>query len=283
VPGSKRQRELARRRAERQAERRAAAARKRRQRTIITSTGLGVLLLVLAVFLLTRGDDKEDAASPSATESTTPTDIGSETEAAATPKPVACGAQAPTPATPQTFPSEPPMTIDKTKKYIATIKTSCGTVEVELFADKAPITINSFNFLASKKFFDGSRCHRLLSGADSVLQCGDPTGTGSGDLGYTIKDENLPKADESGGYTYPAGTLAMANTGAPDSGSSQFFFVIKDSPFGASYTPFGKVTKGLDVLEKILEKGHDGKFEPTPGGGEPKEDVFIESFTVTAA
>lgn len=277
MPGSKRQRELAHRRAERQAvRRRELAARKRKRRFIVGGSGLGVFVLLLAIFFVWNANKRDDkraadaAAAASASASPSPDT-----------RPVACGAAAPTAAAPQTFPAEPPMTIDAKKKYTATIKTSCGVVTAELFADKAPITVNSFAFLTGKKFFDGSLCHRMITGADSILQCGDPTGTGSGNLGYTIKDENLPKADSSGGYVYPAGTLAMANTGAPDTGSSQFFFIIKDSPFGPNYTPFGKVTAGLDVLEKILAIGEDGTS--SAGGGAPKEKVFIESFTLTAA
>ncbi|MEO6712485.1 MAG: peptidylprolyl isomerase, partial [Mycobacteriales bacterium] len=269
MPGSKRQRELAHRRAERQAiRRREAAARRRKQRFIIGASGIGVLALLLTVFFVVqRNDDDKKPDDAAAT-------------ASAEPKEVACGASAPTAAEPQRFPSAPPMTIDPTKKYVATIKTSCGEVVVDLAADKAPETINSFNFLAGKKFFDGSPCHRMLASEQtSVLQCGDPTGTGRGELGYNLKDENLPTAVTP---PYPAGTLAMANSGRPNSGGSQFFFVIKESSFQPDYAVVGKVTKGLDVLEKILAIGDDGAFEPQPGGGAPNQRVFIESFTVTA-
>jgi peptidyl-prolyl cis-trans isomerase B (cyclophilin B) len=278
VAGSKRQRELARRRAERQAERRAAALRQKRQRLIVTSSGVGVLLIVLAVYFATRdgGNKKPDAeATPSASASATPS-------ASVAPKAVACGAKAPAAIKPQTFPSAPPMKIDKTKTYVATVKTSCGTVVVDLLADKAPTTVNSFNFLAGKKYFDGTKCHRMLDEGDFVLQCGDPTGTGAGGPGYQFNSENLPKATTKGApFTYPAGTLAMANSGDPSTNGSQFFFVVKDSPFQPDYTVFGKVTKGLDVLQKILKVGQDNTS--SAGGGEPNQRVFIESFTVTPA
>lgn len=273
MPGSNRQRELARRRSERQAARRIeAAARKRKQRFIVGGSGLGVLALILVIFFVVNSKDdkkKDDAAAATPSASPTPDN-----------RPVACGGTAPVAAEPQTFDKEPAMTIDVKKKYSATIKTTCGEVVVDLLADKAPSTVNSFNFLASKKYFDGSPCHRMITGADSILQCGDPTGTGSGDPGYELKDENLPSAGADGSTVYPAGTLAMAN-GGPNTGGSQFFFVVKDSPFGPNYTVFGKVTKGLDVLEKILALGEDGSS--SAGGGAPKEKVFLETFSVAAS
>ena len=106
-----------------------------------------------------------------------------------------------------------------------------------------------------------------------MLQCGDPTGTGMGGPGYTIPDENLA------GATYPAGTVAMANTGAPHSGGSQFFFVYANTELPPSYTPFGHVTSGLNNLQSIAKAGTDGTNGP--GDGHPVQHVQIESFTVT--
>ena len=272
MPGSNRQRDLAKRRAERQSvRRREAAERRRKQRLIIGGSGLGVLALLLAVFFaINRGDDKPaepvDAAAQTASEEPAPSQEA---------KPVACGATAPpAAAAPQKFDAAPPMTIDPAKKYSATVKTSCGEFVIDFLADKAPTTVNSFNFLASKKYFDGTRCHRILTGADSVLQCGDPTATGSGDPGYKFNDENLP-AGEGGTYVYPPGTVAMANSG-PNTNGSQFFVVIKDSPFPPAYTVFGKVTRGLDVLDKLLAVGQ------AAGTDEPAQEIFIESYTVSA-
>lgn len=269
MPGSNRQRDLAKRRAERQAvRRREAAARQRKQRFIIGGSGLGVLALLLVIFLVVNNNDDDTPDPVGAAPSDTPS---------AAAKAVACGATAPTAAAPQTFAAEPPMTIDPAKKYSATVKTSCGEVVIELLADKAPTTVNSFNFLASKKYFDGTRCHRILTGADSVLQCGDPTATGGGDPGYKFKDENLPPAGD-GTYIYPAGTVAMANSGANTNGS-QFFFVVKDSPFPPSYSVFGKIAKGQDVLDKLLAIG----AEPGSDIPAPAQDIFIESYTVSAS
>jgi len=174
----------------------------------------------------------------------------------------------------QSFGSEPPLTVSS-GTYVATITTNCGKIVADLDASKAPHTVNSFAFLASKHYFDGSPCHRLTTAQIFVLQCGDPTGTGTGGPGYTIPDENLS------GATYPAGTLAMANTGQPHSGGSQFFFCYADTPLPPQYTPFGKVTSGLDVLQAIAKNGEDDSNGQ--GDGHPKSPVIIQSFTVTKA
>lgn len=112
-------------------------------------------------------------------------------------------------------------------------------------AAKTPQTVNSFKSLADKGFFDNTKCHRLTTEGIFVLQCGDPEGTGKGGPGYTIADENLDalgKADQNGQVVYPAGTVAMANTGQPGSGGSQFFLVYKDSPLAPLTPPSGRWT-----------------------------------------
>lgn len=108
------------------------------------------------------------------------------------------------------------------RPYSATLKTSQGSITVKMLTDKAPCTTYSFRFLAERDYFNRSHCHRLTTQRLYVLQCGDPTGTGSGGPGYSFPDENLT------GATYPAGTLAMANAG-PNTNGSQFFFVWKDT------------------------------------------------------
>jgi peptidyl-prolyl cis-trans isomerase B (cyclophilin B) len=171
----------------------------------------------------------------------------------------------------KTFATEPAMTIARTT-YTARIVTNCGTVVVSLDGKNAPHTVNSFAFLTSQHYFDDTPCHRLTTSGIYVLQCGDPTGTGTGGPGYTIPDENLAHA------SYPAGTIAMANTGQPHSGGSQFFLVYADTALPAHYTPFGHVTAGLDVVRRIARAGS------TPAGdGSPTQPVVIESFTVTKA
>ena len=151
----------------------------------------------------------------------------------------------------------------------ATVTTSVGKIVFELSA-KTPCTENSFAFLASKKYFDSTPCHRLLNAPGfAALQCGDPSGTGLGGPGYKFADENLT------GATYPRGTVAMANSG-PGTNGSQFFFVFKDSKFAPNYTPFGRVTSGLDVLDAIAAAGtSDGSSD-----GKPKTRVTINRVIV---
>jgi peptidyl-prolyl cis-trans isomerase B (cyclophilin B) len=169
----------------------------------------------------------------------------------------------------QQFSTEPKLTISPTN-YTAKVVTNCGTIVITLDGKHAPHTVNSFAFLAGKHFFDNSPCHRLTTSGIFVLQCGDPTGTGQGGPGYTIPDENLK------GATYPAGTLAMANTGQPHTGGSQFFFCYADTSLPPQYTPFGKVVQGLGILKKVAHAG-----ATPPGDGAPNQPVVIESFTVT--
>ena len=151
----------------------------------------------------------------------------------------------------------------------ATVVTNRGTIVAQLYAT-APCTVNSFAFLASKSYFDGTKCHRLLNAPGfTALQCGDPSATGSGGPGYAFADENLT------GATYPRGTLAMANAGAGTNGS-QFFFVFKDSQFSPNYTPFGKVVSGLDVLDAIAAEGTDNG----QSDGAPKKTVTLSSVRI---
>ena len=196
------------------------------------------------------------------------------TPSSAAPAANASGCTTPSGAKPskQQFSSEPKVTISPTT-YKANIVTNCGTIVVDLDGKDAPHTVNSSAFLAGKHYFDNSPCHRLTTQGIYVLQCGDPTGSGTGGPGYTIPDENLT------GAKYPAGTLAMANTGQPHTGGSQFFFCYADTPLPPQYTPFGTVVQGLDVLKKIAAAGSDESNGP--GDGAPKQPVVIESFTVT--
>nr|WP_246461943.1 peptidylprolyl isomerase [Nocardia transvalensis] len=166
------------------------------------------------------------------------------------------------------WPAEPGMTIDAGFPYTATLQTNCGAVTLDLEASKAPHTVNSFAFLSGEQYFDHTRCHRLTTDGIFVLQCGDPTGTGSGGPGYKFGDENLE------GAVYPAGTVAMANAG-PNTNGSQFFLVYADSQLPAKYTPFGRITAGMDVLQNIAAGGtKDGSSD-----GAPATDIVLESVT----
>lgn len=136
--------------------------------------------------------------------------------------------------------------------------TTQGVITVRMLTDKAPCTTFSFRFLASKGYYNQTHCHRLTTQGIYVLQCGDPTGTGSGGPGYEFNDENLA------GATYPAGTVAMANAG-PNTNGSQFFFTWKDTTLAPDYTPFGTVISGMDVLRKIAAAGDDSQNGPGDG------------------
>jgi cyclophilin family peptidyl-prolyl cis-trans isomerase len=144
--------------------------------------------------------------------------------------------------------SPPKMTIDPEAIYVATLKTEKGDVKVELFADKAPITVNNFIFLAEQGFYDDITFHRVLP--DFMAQSGDPTGAGNGGPGYTIADEITH------GLTFDGpGLLAMANTGVPDSGGSQFFITYAATPWlNGLHTIFGKVIDGIDVLQELTPR-----------------------------
>jgi len=168
----------------------------------------------------------------------------------------------------------PPATPSVTGTVDATIESSVGTLDATLDAGKAPCTVNSFVSLARQGFFDNTPCHRLTTAASQffVLQCGDPTGTGTGGPGYTIPDEL------SGKETYGPGTLAMANTGAPNTGGSQFFIVYKSSGLPPQYTVFGRLSPAaLKVVQQVAAKGSDNAFNP--GDGHPKEKVTITRVT----
>ncbi|MGN6794128.1 MAG: peptidylprolyl isomerase [Streptosporangiaceae bacterium] len=163
----------------------------------------------------------------------------------------------------------PPAKPDVKANYQATIKTNRGDIVINLLNSKAPCTSNSFVYLASKNYFSNTQCHRLTTSGIFVLQCGDPTGTGSGGPGYKFNDENLA------GAKYPAATVAMANSG-PNTNGSQFFLVYKDTSLPPSYTPFGTITGGLSVIQKVAKAGTTtGKSD-----GHPKEKVVIESVTI---
>jgi peptidyl-prolyl cis-trans isomerase B (cyclophilin B) len=169
--------------------------------------------------------------------------------------------------------SLPPTTPDSKASYQATIRTNRGNVVINLLNSKATCTVNSFVSLASQKYFNNTHCHRLTTVGIFVLQCGDPTGTGSGTPGYEFDNENLT------GAKYTAGTVAMANSGANGTNGSQFFLVYKNSlSLPASYTPFGTIVSGLNIIQKVAAAGSDNSN--ATGDGHPKEKVEIESVTI---
>jgi peptidyl-prolyl cis-trans isomerase B (cyclophilin B) len=265
VAGARRERELARAKHERQQARRAEAARRARRRAQIAAAAFAVVVVIGGVFTLAQllgdGASSTPAASPAAQAS--PTQANPTGECTYTRLEQGSGQQ-------EKFVGLPPSKQDTGVSYTAKVVTNRGTIELKLLTDKAPCAVNSFRFLAGKGFYDNTRCHRMLVESEGILQCGDPTGTGKGGPGYSFADENLAAA------TYPRGTLAMANSGQNTNGS-QFFLVFRASSFPPNYTPFGQITKGLDILDKVA-KGGVKQTENTP----PKLEVVIRDVVVTA-
>ena len=262
-----RQRRLARERHERREARE--AERQRRARKTAQWASASVVLLVLAGivgFTIVKLNSHASAStkhSPSPTLSASPS---------VTPSPTPTG-----PVTSCTYTKSPPASrnvgLPPTKPdlkatYQATLKTNRGDIVINLLNSKAPCTVNSFVYLASKKYFSNTQCHRLTTSGIFVLQCGDPTGTGSGGPGYKFNDENLS------GATYQNATVAMANSGANTNGS-QFFLVYKDTSLPPSYTPFGTITAGLNIIQQVAKAGTTSGSD-----GHPKEKVVIESVSI---
>jgi peptidyl-prolyl cis-trans isomerase B (cyclophilin B) len=195
-------------------------------------------------------------------------DAQAATQVAATPT-NPCGYQAAIPA--DRFKGIPTFNATKAAQpFDVRFVTTQGVITVRMLTAEAPCTTLSFRFLATQWYFNLTHCHRLTIQSIYVLQCGDPTGTGSGGPGYSFNDENLA------GATYPAGTVAMANAG-PNTNGSQFFFTWKDTTLAPDYTPFGTVVSGMDVLQKIAAAGDDS--QNGPGDGYPNlytEFLFVQ-------
>jgi peptidyl-prolyl cis-trans isomerase B (cyclophilin B) len=175
-----------------------------------------------------------------------------------------------------------PTSVDKKLAKTMTIKTNCGLITIEMNPAAAQ-TITNFSALARAKYFDGTFCHRLTTEGIFVLQCGDPSGQGNGSPGSWkgYKDENLPTKTI---LTYPAGTVAMANSG-PNTNGSQFFLVYKDTVLPPSYTIWGKIKTGLPLLLKVEKVGAYKVDDASgkgyyAGDGYPVQPIEIKSVTV---
>ena len=266
-----RQRKLARERYQRRAVRQAHRDRRTRQWTVAVSAVVVVVAIAVGGILFasrSTGTTSTPAATPSASASPTPSATPSTVAEPATHCTYAANPPAARPVT------MPPATPDYKATYQATITTNRGPIVIDLLNSKATCTVNSFVHLAAAGFYSRTPCPRITTSQGLyILQCGDPTGKGSGGPGYEFASENLT------GATYPAGTLAMANTGAPDSNGSQFFLVYRNSSLPPSYTPFGKIVSGLNILQNVGKRGYGPPLNPY-GGGAPKESVQIESVTI---
>ena len=264
---SKREREYARRRYQKRLARQERARRIARRNRIIAAVVVAVVVVAGAVTLiLTQGEEPApEAGSPSAA-----TDPATEP---ATPGEQDGSDSLPT-TDPRTYEAPPPETDALDTEWQATIHTNMGDIDLTLDGVDAPQAVSSFLMLAGDGFFDGTACHRLLP--DSLLQCGDPTATGTGGPGYSFGPvENAPSDD-----VYPAGTLAMARQGNDgESMGSQFFLVFDDvtlpSDSAGGYTVFGQITSGLDILQQIGAAG-----TADDGSEHPAENVIIESVDI---
>jgi peptidylprolyl isomerase len=236
--------------------------RKAHQKNVQMIT-IGLVILVLAGMILIIISSRSPQSNNSTSASTNA--AANSTQPASTSVNTNSNQAGPT-VNPMQFAAPPPMQIDVKKQYFATIKmVKGGEFVIQLYPDKAPITVNSFVFLAGKGFFNGTTFHRVLEGF--MAQGGDPTGTGMGGPGYTFVNEKNDLVFDK------AGVVAMANAG-PDTNGSQFFIMF--GPYGLSendYTIFGQVTSGMDVVNGLTRRDPDQN--PTFTGDK------IESITTT--
>jgi cyclophilin family peptidyl-prolyl cis-trans isomerase len=283
MPSRSRERQLAKQYERRHAERERAMRRKRITAGIV-GTIVGLAVIVIGIVIISGGDVGTPRASGAPTGSTGPSTTtspsadglpqrtGEVTPVVTPPATVACEAKAPAGATepkPQfDAPPQPAKVLDEGATYTATMVTSCGTIELELYAKQTPQTVASFVFLAREGFFDGLTFHRIIPGF--VIQGGDPLGSGSGGPGYAFADEIDPKIV----FDQP-GLLAMANSG-PGTNGSQFFVTLGGAEatghLDGLHTIFGEVTEGMDAVDAIAGVG-----DPS---GPPSEAVYIESVTI---
>jgi cyclophilin family peptidyl-prolyl cis-trans isomerase len=213
-----------------------------------------LLLAAIAYVVYARSNQKVATTSPRLTTSPTTQNLMDN--------------NTPSPST-KTYSAAPALSIDKSKKYTAVLHTSEGDMTMELFADQTPITVNNFVFLAGEKFYDNTIFHRVMEGF--MIQGGDPTGTGRGGPGYQFDDEAF---DEK----YTRGTVAMANAG-PNTNGSQFFIMHKDYALPPDYIIFGRVTQGLDVLDKIATA--PVTMSPTGEDSKPVTPARITSIEIS--
>jgi cyclophilin family peptidyl-prolyl cis-trans isomerase len=259
VPSDKRARQRAAREFRLAEEAKAKKRRKQIRNVIVVAVIAGVVILV--VFLTSSNSTNNKSTSSTTTTSAPAKSADAQLQAKANRVAVAagCPASVSAPANTQKYSAAPPMTIDTSKAYTATVVTTAGTFTIALDAKDAPITVNSFVFLANKGYFHCVTFHRVIPGF--MDQSGDPTGTGSGGPGYEFKNENIPKA-------YATGDVAMANSG-PNTNGSQFFVV---APGGAStldadlssggYSLFGEVASGQAVVNTINAQGSAAGIPP---------------------
>ncbi len=289
MPTNEQRRATAKRKLERQLERREQQAKRRRLLTIIGSAA-GVVVVIGAV-IATVVYINRDSGSTTASAATTSPDASTSAEpvpSGTTPLPpfaapadlgADCQYPAADPASKKVNPPRTGKVPTDPAEVSASMSTTEGNIGLRLDNAKAPCTVNSFASLAQQGYFNDTPCHRMTSGGLSVLQCGDPTGKGTGGPGYEFANEYPTNQYQPGDPAlqqpalYPRGTLAMANAG-PGTNGSQFFLVYQDSQLPPNYTVFGTVDDtGLATLDKIAAAGIEGGA----GDGAPATPVEIKS------
>jgi peptidyl-prolyl cis-trans isomerase B (cyclophilin B) len=234
---------------------------------VVIAIILVVCIAVPVTIALSLGSDSgSDTSSQASSSKPSPTSVGD----------VVCD-QPPSPqASAKTFDQAPDPALAENTTWVATVRTSCGDITMELDGAKAPQTVASFISLAKAGYFDDSPCHRLTTppATIAVLQCGDPTGTGGGNPGYGFGIENAPTSGD-----YPPGTLAMARGSDPNTNGGQFFIVYGDTKLpteGGGYSIFGKVTHGMVIVDSIAAQGVNG----ASGDGAPVQPISILSVSL---
>jgi peptidyl-prolyl cis-trans isomerase B (cyclophilin B) len=289
VPTNEQRRATAKRKLERQLERRATKERQRRIYTIVGSIVAAIVVIgaiVATVVVTNQGSGSKTASAATSTPTTAPPDTPAapgQLPPFAAPANLGANCQYPASSDKASKPNKPPRAgkvPTDPAQVSASMATNQGNIGLQLDNAKSPCTVNSFASLAQQGFFSDTPCHRLTTSAGlAVLQCGDPTGQGTGGPGYQFDNEyptnqfqpDDPKLTQP--VLYPRGTLAMANAG-PGTNGSQFFLVYKDSQLPPNYTVFGTIDQtGLATLDKIAAAGTaDGSPD-----GKPKNNVQVKS------
>ncbi|HET6501571.1 MAG TPA: peptidylprolyl isomerase [Amycolatopsis sp.] len=283
MPTNQQRREAAKRKLERQLARRAERARRRKIIGVGVTVGVVVVVAGLVVFFVTTKNtgsstDAAASASPTPPPITIPTQRVDEVKRATPlPNPTTCAYPA-TADQPAAKPVKAPSTttVPSVGTVNVTFKSTAGDIPLTLDRSLAPCTVNSFLSLIQQGYYTDTSCHRLGTQGLQMLQCGDPTGTGSGGPGYSFKDEIFPQ------LKYGRGILAMANAG-PDTNGSQFFMVYGDAQLDPSYTVFGSISdSGLQVLDKVARAGVDpaSAAQSSDGTGAPATPVKFTAVTI---
>jgi peptidyl-prolyl cis-trans isomerase B (cyclophilin B) len=287
-----RQRAAARARLEREMAARAEAARRKRVLQARVGAGVAAVVVLGAVIWIIA------AAAGGTSKTTTPTANngcvwGDALAGQPTPEPdpsnsASASASSSASASPGASPTRslpagikdvgtPPTNPPRSGYQVLTFETNLGDIKIQMDLSKTPCTAASMAYLAGKGFYDNAPCHRLVEQI-FALQCGDPSGTGSGGVTYQVADENLPTGKLP---AYHAGDVAMANIGSANTNGSQFFFIYDNSQLQGNYTLWGQVIQGEDIVKKVGGGGNDGAFEGNgqAGGGHPNIGLTFKKVT----